>query len=544
MKILLMCGAGASSGFMAQAMRKAAKGRGIEGVSVEAKSDAEMLNNLDGVDLLMVGPHLAYKEGAIRQDLASHGVPYVFIDRDAYGSLDGEKALDQALAAIEAHKADASAAESRRPAATAAASTPNDEPMTGLMGWISDGLAPKLNTLTSNVYIASIQQSIMSILPMIMIGSVASIVGVLRNLGLMLIPDISMVNTFSFGLISVFLAVLVPMKVMEKRNLNKLKISCMLTSVALYLIVTLPAFDGEVGTTNFVTDKLGTGGMLAAVLVGCFVAWAFSLASRHSFFKQDTVMPDMVVEWIDALVPVTFCLVCGLVVYGWGFDMLLAVRALFSPIATIGQTWYGTVIMCFLVCFLYSFGFTWILFPISWAIWMDGMSANMAAVAAGQAATNINLMETIMGVTYIGGQGLTLSLVILCIMSRSKRLRAIGKVTLLPGIFNINEPIVFGAPVVWNPILMIPLWLNSIVATLVMYVTMAVGLVPVPSAPMQMWYLPTIIQGFLVSGIPGALLVVALFVLSYLIWLPFFKVYERQVMREEAAEGAAKELVA
>ena len=71
----------------------------------------------------------------------------------------------------------------------------------------------------------------------------------------------------------------------------------------------------------------------------------------------------------------------------------------------------------FFTCFLYSFGFTWILFPIAWAIWMEGMDANMAAVAAGHVAQNINLMETVMGLTYIGGQGCTLALVIMCMRS-------------------------------------------------------------------------------------------------------------------------------
>ena len=169
------------------------------------------------------------------------------------------------------------------------------------------------------------------------------------------------------------------------------------------------------------------------------------------------------------------------------------------------------------------------------------MDANMAAVAAGQAATNINLMETLMGITYIGGQGATLTLVILCMRSKCKRLKAIGDVTIFPAIFNINEPIVFGAPVVWNPILMIPLWLNSMIIPLIMYVTMRIGLVPIPAAPMQMWYLPTIIQGFLATGsFSGVVLVIVLTVVSYFIWLPFFRVYEKSQIEEERREELEK----
>lgn len=542
MKILLMCGAGASSGFMAQAMRKAAKNQGLENIEIIARSDAEMMTNLKGTDLIMFGPHLEYKKDALENDLKAYEIPFTFIDRDAYGSIDGEATLKQALELLKGQnqekgteKTDVKAVKEKEVREQTEGDTQN-----GFMGWISNSLAPKLNKLTQNIYISAIQQSIMSILPMIMIGSVASIVDVLRNFRfLSWLPSISMLNTFSFGLIAIFLAILVPMKVLEKKGNEKLKIASMLTSLALFFIIALPTMDGEAGTINFVMDKIGTGGMLTAVVTSVFTAWIFNIASDHSLFKKDTVMPDMVVAWVDALVPVTICLVIGLLIMNVGFDLPLVIRGLFAPISAFGQTWIGVVLICFLTCFLYSFGFTWILFPIAWAIWMEGMDANMAAVAAGQAATNINLMETVMGITYLGGQGCTLALVLMCMRSKVKRLRAIGRVCIFPAIFNINEPIVFGAPVVWNPILMIPLCLNSIVIPSIMYVVMKIGLVAVPSAPMQMWYLPNVIQGYLVTGsISGVLLVIVLFIVSYFIWRPFFKVYEREQYQEENAKTA------
>lgn len=537
MKILLMCGAGASSGFMAQAMRKAAKAQGLEDIEIIARSDAEMMTNLKGTDLIMFGPHLEYKKDALENDLKAYNIPFTFINRDAYGSIDGEATLKQALEALK----DKPVAKKTEEVKEAVKETPKEESTSesqkGFMGWISNSLSPKLNKITQNIYIGAIQQSIMSILPMIMIGSVSSIIDVLRSFSILSwLPDISLLNTFSFGLIAIFLAILVPMKVLEKRGNEKLKIAAMLTSLALFFIIALPTFDGEAGTINFVTSKIGTGGMLTAVVTSVFTAWVFNVASNHSLFKKDTVMPDMVVAWIDALVPVTICLVIGLIIMNIGFDLPLFVRSLFAPIATFGQSWIGLVLLCFLTCFLYSFGFTWILFPIAWAIWMEGIDANMAAAAAGQAATSVNLMETVMGITYLGGQGCTFALVIMCMRSKVKRLRAIGKVCIFPAIFNINEPIVFGAPVVWNPILMIPLCLNSIIIPSIMYVVMKIGLVAIPTSPMQMWYLPNVIQGYLVTGgFGGVLLVLVLFVVSWFIWQPFFKVYEKQQYEEENA---------
>ena len=97
MKILLMCGAGASSGFMAQAMRKAAKAQNMEDIEIIARSDAEMMNNLKGTDLIMFGPHLEYKKDALENDLKQYNSPFTFINRDAYGAIDGEATLKQAL---------------------------------------------------------------------------------------------------------------------------------------------------------------------------------------------------------------------------------------------------------------------------------------------------------------------------------------------------------------------------------------------------------------------------------------------------------------
>lgn len=120
---------------------------------------------------------------------------------------------------------------------------------------------------------------------MIMIGSVSSIVGVFRNFeALSWIPDISQLNTFSFGLIAIFLTILVPMKVLEKKGNEKLKISAMLSSLALFFIITTPNIaDGNI---SFVMDKIGTGGMLTAVVTAVFTAWIFNVASNHSMLKK------------------------------------------------------------------------------------------------------------------------------------------------------------------------------------------------------------------------------------------------------------------
>lgn len=96
MKILLVCGVGASSGFIAQAMRKAAKKRKLE-ATIIARSESELIDSVKDSDCLLIGPHLAYQKDSIEQSIASYHVPFAFIDEEVYGMIDGERALDQAL---------------------------------------------------------------------------------------------------------------------------------------------------------------------------------------------------------------------------------------------------------------------------------------------------------------------------------------------------------------------------------------------------------------------------------------------------------------
>lgn len=94
--ILLVCGSGASSGFMAANIRKAAAARGLQW-SVTARSEAEVLNYVEDIDCLMVGPHLASNLGAIEEDCEGYDIKIALLEKSAYAKLNGEMAVDQIL---------------------------------------------------------------------------------------------------------------------------------------------------------------------------------------------------------------------------------------------------------------------------------------------------------------------------------------------------------------------------------------------------------------------------------------------------------------
>lgn len=91
--VLLICGGGASSGFMAASIRKAAKKRKKE-IQVQARSEAELSEHIDTTDILLIGPHLAYMEEEIKQELGTSKAKVKVIPQSIYGRLDGEKALN------------------------------------------------------------------------------------------------------------------------------------------------------------------------------------------------------------------------------------------------------------------------------------------------------------------------------------------------------------------------------------------------------------------------------------------------------------------
>ena len=132
-----------------------------------------------------------------------------------------------------------------------------------------------------------------------------------------------------------------------------------------------------------------------------------------------------------------------------------------------------------------------------------------------------------------GGAGSTLSLLIaMLIVCRSKRIKELGKLALVPGIFGINEPIIFGLPIVLNPLIFIPFVLVPTFNIIVSYIMMNLHLVPITNGVLIPWTTPIIISGFLATNWAGALLQLVLLIIGVFIYIPFIKIMDVQYMNE------------
>ena len=186
-----------------------------------------------------------------------------------------------------------------------------------------------------------------------------------------------------------------------------------------------------------------------------------------------------------------------------------------------------------------------ILGPIIRPIWDATIAENMDAFTAGASAhalPNIFTEQFLQWFLWIGGSGMTLPLVFLFLISKSRFLKDLGKLSLLPGIFNINEPVIFGAPIVMNPILAIPFIIVPIICTIISYILTRVGMIPMMMAKLP-FTVPAPI-GALIStnwSVMACILVFVNFFIGLVIYYPFFKMYEKQLLEQEAAAKSTEE---
>lgn len=123
--------------------------------------------------------------------------------------------------------------------------------------------------------------------------------------------------------------------------------------------------------------------------------------------------------------------------------------------------------------------------------------------------------------------------------SKSKRISAVSKAALVPGIMNINEPAIFGYPIMYNPVLFIPFLLNPLIIGVLLLIAFQAGLIVYPQA-FIMTTLPIVFSTFISTlSWRNCVFAICMFPVAYLIYLPFFKVYEKQCIEQEAAEEAA-----
>lgn len=390
----------------------------------------------------------------------------------------------------------------------------------------------------SRPWIAAIADSMQKIIPFILAGSMIFLYNVIRSY-VPALPDLTNISNFTFGMLGIIVSYLIASEAMENLKHPQYLQMAGLTSVAVFIININPKINAK-GLMTVEFGRFGATGLLIGMLTGIAVALVFHFWSKLHVL-EDSSIPDFVVGWINTIIPILISVaIFTTIVFIGNVDLFNLVAWLFSPLQSFGQTLPGFILISLIPSLLYTMGISsWAFNAVSTPIFMAGISANIAAVAAGGAATNISTSEVMFTSALItmGGMGATLTLNILMLFAKSQRLKAIGRICIAPSIFNINEPLMFSGPVVMNPILMIPMWINSITGPLIVWTVMRLGLLNIPAKMIQVGQIPAPFSSIMITEDWRAVIwYVVLFALYMATWYPFLKVYDHELLAKEAEE--------
>jgi len=348
----------------------------------------------------------------------------------------------------------------------------------------------------------------------------------------------SLWNVFNvtFGLLSLYVVFSVSYALARRRGVDPLM--PVIFSFLSYILVASPQLaGGEAGTF------LDNTGLFTAIVVSVITVEVYrTFIQKNIIIKMPEGVPPAISSAFAALIP------GAVLAFGWwfvrfvlNFDLAGGLFQVLGAVVPAASTYAAAAIAETFHAFLWTMGIHGDL-TIGIAlepVWQVNLAANAQAVAEGLAPTAI-YTSIFRSFVVPGGSGATLPLAFYFTRSKSARLRRVGWLGIWPGIFNINEPITFGAPVIFNPVLAIPFIIITFLNVTVAYLATSAGLVT-PTYIQAPWTLPSPLLMFLATGYDWRAIIVAIlteFVIPGIIWFPAFKAWEAEVLKKE--ESAVK----
>ncbi|KPG71384.1 PTS cellobiose transporter subunit IIC [Enterococcus sp. RIT-PI-f] len=441
--------------------------------------------------------------------------------------------------------------------------------MNSVFGFLETRLMPPLNKVANLRFIRAIMQAGIITVPFTIVGSIFLIInnlpqiipplaGFFEGTILKFSPLYTVATTMSIGSIAVFYCLATGYYLTEiYRKEDKLGVSSFVGAILglyafLMTIIQVDITDGAAqllqteSDTAIVYNGIAVGGWITrfsgvGIFIGIITAvlatTVYRLCVKHNItIQMPEGVPDGVSKAFASLIPAILIAFLMVIINGvlalFHTDLHGLLSKPFEFVKDLTGSWLGIMVIMLLIHLLWAVGVH------GTAVIKNSFINPILLVALTEnidGANNIFAGDFVNMYIFIGGAGSTLGLVLLMLfVAKSQQLKVLGKAAILPGLFNINEPVIFGAPIVYNPYLIIPFIVTPMITASIAYFASSVGFVSkiITGIP---WISPLGIGAFLGTGGDFRAVLIALINLgvSIVCYYPFFKMYDGKLFAEQ-----------
>lgn len=415
-----------------------------------------------------------------------------------------------------------------------------------------------MGNVANNRYLTAIRNGMSVIIPVTIIGSMFIVflnlpIDAWKEFIAPFASKLTIPMNFTMDFMSIYVCVGVSSSLCDDYKIDKVSTSVLAILAFLIATVTPVSIDAGVAESAGIAvsgtvlplGSFGATGLFTAIVASIFTVEVVNFClKRNIVIKMPNGVPTSVINSFAALIPgAIVILVAWVLKVGLNFDINSALQFIFSPIKYFaGDTLLSVIIPILLITIVWIFGIHGMVIatPILYPFWYENLNANMNLVASGGVAAHFMTEQFFQWFVWIGGAGATLSLAFLMAFAgKSDFCKKMGRFTIVPGIFNINEPLIFGVPIVMNPFFALPFILAPLAMGVITYLAMGVfHLVSYPIAIVP-WTLPAPIGALMATGFDwrAAVLAIVNIVVAGLIYYPFFKAFDKDMLKKEKTSG-------
>lgn len=414
-------------------------------------------------------------------------------------------------------------------------------------------MLPLAEKISSNIYLTALKNAFIALIPFLIVGSFFLLLTnfpisgynefMTSLLGKGTLDKLNYGINASYGLMTLLVIITFSKELVEKLNLSQ---SAAILPVAIFFLMLPGSITTESGTLvdgAYALLDFSSESMFLGIIVTLVTIKMIEFLEHRAFtIKMPDSVPPEIARSFKSLVPILVVLLFWIIVKvlfehtHFGTPGKFISVALQQPLLYLGNSIFSQLIAEMMISLFWFFGIHGdsIVSSVMGPIWQTLSAQNLAQTQEGLAATNIITQQFRDVYLIAGGTGFTGALLISIFMvAKSTRLKQLAKLASPAAIFNINEPVIFGLPIVLNPLMLIPFLLTPMVLCTITYVVIALGWVPPTSGVAIPWTTPIFISGFLTTGISGVVLQAVNLVVATAIYTPFVKMLDKQYLHEE-----------